>query len=70
MFIAKYIVNQIESGGGFVSIDSELDKGTTISLIIPLTLAILEGMNFKVGNSTYLLPITAIRDSFMLKGSS
>lgn len=54
----------IETIGGSISIDSTEGKGTTITLKIPLTLAIIDGMNIKVGNSCYTIPIISIKDSF------
>jgi two-component system chemotaxis sensor kinase CheA len=44
-----------------------MGKGTMITLKIPLTLAIIEGMNVKVGSSRYTIPITAIKESFSPK---
>lgn len=58
------VVKNLESIGGVVAVESELGKGTTITLKIPLTLAIIEGMNIKVGDSRYTIPITAIKESF------
>lgn len=61
------VARNIESIGGNISIDSVLGKGTTISIKIPLTLAIVDGMILKVGNSTYTLPISSIKESFRPK---
>ena len=58
------VAKNLEAVGGVVLLDSELDKGTTIILKIPLTLAIIEGMNIKVGQSRYTIPITTIKESF------
>ncbi|MCB8817547.1 chemotaxis protein CheA [Desulfosporosinus shakirovi] len=61
------VTKNIETVGGSVSIASTLDKGTTITLAIPLTLAIIDGMNIKVGNSRYTIPIISIKESFRPK---
>jgi len=61
------VVKNIESIGGSISIDSEKHKGTQITLKIPLTLAIIDGMNLKVGNSTFTIPTISIQESFRLK---
>ncbi|EHQ89990.1 chemotaxis protein CheA [Desulfosporosinus youngiae] len=61
------VTKNIEMVGGSVSIDSVPDKGTTITLKIPLTLAIIDGMNIKVGNSRYTIPIISIKESFRPK---
>lgn len=60
------VVKNIEKIGGKVFIDSESGKGTTISIKIPLTLAIIDGMNIRVGNSRYTIPINLIKESFRL----
>lgn len=54
----------VEQVGGTISISSEKGKGTTFTIKIPLTLAIVDGMNIVVGKTIFTLPITAIRQSF------
>lgn len=54
----------IEKVGGTILIDSIAGQGTTISIKIPLTLAIIDGMLVAVGKSKYIIPTTAIRESF------
>lgn len=61
------VVKEIEKVRGNIMIDSEPGQGTTISIRIPLTLAIIDGMTVKVGNSTFTIPITAIRQSYIIK---
>lgn len=61
------VSKNIESIGGSVIVDSEFGVGTTIVLKIPLTLAIIEGMNIKVGKARFTVPIVAIRESFRAK---
>lgn len=56
----------IERVGGTLSIESTQGEGTTFIISIPLTLAILNGMALSVGDSTFTLPITSIRQSFKL----
>ncbi|MHB8063216.1 MAG: chemotaxis protein CheW [Ruminiclostridium sp.] len=58
------VTKNIEMVGGSVSVDSIEDIGTTITLKIPLTLAIIDGMNVRVGSSCYTIPTTAIKESF------
>lgn len=58
------VLRNIESVGGSVSVDSEEGKGSVITIKIPLTLAIIDGMNIQVGNSRYTIPIKAIKESF------
>jgi two-component system, chemotaxis family, sensor kinase CheA len=61
------VTKNIDLVGGTVSIDSEEGVGSTFKLKIPLTLAIIDGMNIQVGNSYYTIPITAIQESFRPK---
>ncbi|PKM55081.1 MAG: chemotaxis protein CheA [Firmicutes bacterium HGW-Firmicutes-5] len=58
------VAKNIESIGGSVIVDSVFGKGTTIILKIPLTLAIIEGMNIKVGESRFTIPIVSVKESF------
>ncbi len=58
------VAKNIESIGGSVLVDSEEHIGTTIILKIPLTLAIIEGMTIRVGDSRFTIPIIAIQESF------
>ncbi len=62
------VSKNIESVGGNVIVDSEIGKGTTIILKIPLTLAIIEGMNIRVGDTRFTIPIVAIQESFRPEG--
>ncbi len=57
------VCKNIEEIGGTLSVDSVAYQGTTITLKIPLTLAIIDGMNLKVGSSCYTLPTIAIKES-------
>lgn len=58
------VKKNVESVGGVVSVSSELGQGTTITMKIPLTLAIMDGMKVTVGNSIFTIPIANIRQSF------
>lgn len=62
------VVQNINSIGGMVLVDSVSGAGTTITLKIPLTLAIVDGMMIGVGAARYTIPTTAIKDSFRPKG--
>ncbi len=50
----------IEKLGGTVSVDSVLGKGTTFTIKIPLTLAIVDGMEIGVSDDIFTIPITSI----------
>ncbi|MDP1665317.1 MAG: chemotaxis protein CheA [Methylobacter sp.] len=53
----------ILSLGGNIEIISELGKGTTIAIHLPLTLAILDGQSVAVGDETYIVPLVSIIES-------
>lgn len=61
------VAKNIQMVGGSLSVDSLADKGTTITIKIPLTLAIIDGMNIKVGKACYTIPTIAIKESFRPK---
>lgn len=58
------VKKNIESVGGTVSIASEVGEGTTMTITIPLSLAIVVGMKVTVGESIFTVPISNIRQSF------
>lgn len=53
--------------GGNVSVSSELGRGTTFTIRLPLTLAILDGQLIKVGDQTYILPLVSIVESIAMR---
>lgn len=63
------VTKNIEAVGGTINVDSTANKGTTITLKIPLTLAIIDGMNIKVGKARYTIPTISIKESFRPKDS-
>ncbi|MCW8998779.1 MAG: chemotaxis protein CheA [Kangiellaceae bacterium] len=63
MDVVKRNINNL---GGSVEIESELGKGTTFTIRLPLTLAILDGQLIKVANETYVLPLVSIIESVPL----
>ena len=54
------VKRQIDSLGGSVIIESIPDKGTTITLKIPLTLAIIDGLLVRLGNELYVIPLSVV----------
>jgi two-component system chemotaxis sensor kinase CheA len=50
----------VEALRGAISIDSDEGHGTTVSLRLPLTLAIIEGFAVGVGEAPYVLPLDAV----------
>ncbi len=60
-------LRNIEAMNGRVDIQSVEGKGSTFVLRIPLTLAIIEGMLVRVGDSAYTLPLLSIREHVRAK---
>jgi two-component system chemotaxis sensor kinase CheA len=58
------VVTNLELVGGTVSVESIPGEGAIFIMKIPLTLAIIEGMNIKLGKSKYTIPIVSIKQSF------
>jgi two-component system chemotaxis sensor kinase CheA len=58
------VKRSIEALKGRVEISSEVGKGTTFAIHLPLTLAITDGMLVKVGKERYIIPTINIYKSF------
>ena len=58
------VTKNIQAVGGSVSVDSSPGEGTTITLKLPLTLAIIDGMTVRTGKSRYTIPTASIKESF------
>ncbi|QJQ05249.1 chemotaxis protein CheA [Undibacterium piscinae] len=57
------VKRNIAAMGGVVDIRSAKGFGTTITISLPLTLAILDGMSIKVGDEIYILPLGFVMES-------
>ncbi len=49
--------------GGHVEIQSKQGTGTTIRILLPLTLAILDGISVRVADEVFILPLNAVMES-------
>lgn len=56
--------NKIEELSGNIYIDSELGVGTTFTLKVPLTLAILQGVKIKIADSIFIVSTKSISKTF------
>ncbi|MGM8848903.1 chemotaxis protein CheA [Salinicola halophyticus] len=57
------VKRNIQAMGGHVEILSKPNQGTTTRIVLPLTLAILDGMSIRCGGETFLLPLNAVLES-------
>ncbi|XBS68391.1 chemotaxis protein CheA [Acerihabitans sp. KWT182] len=57
------VKRNIQAMGGHVDILSQAGKGTTIRILLPLTLAILDGMSVRVSEDVFILPLNTVMES-------
>jgi len=57
------VYRNIQTLGGSVDLSSRAGLGTTVTLSVPLTLAIMEAMTIGSCGDTYVLPLTAVVES-------
>lgn len=57
------VKRNIQTLGGRIEIESAQGKGTRISIRLPLTLAILDGLSVAVGDQTFIAPLNFITES-------
>lgn len=60
----------IEKVSGSISVESKVGAGTVFTIKIPLTLAIVDGMEIAVAKDTFTIPITSIKQTFKLSDST
>ncbi|MBH9575899.1 chemotaxis protein CheA [Inhella proteolytica] len=64
------VKKNITSLGGTVEIDSAEGYGMKVSVRLPLTLAIMDGMSVGVGDEVYILPLSSVVESFQVKSDT
>ena len=64
------VVRNITSLNGTVEIDSAEGYGMKVSVRLPLTLAIMDGMSVGVGDEVYILPLSSVVESFLVKADA
>ena len=57
------VKRNIQAMGGHVEIMSQAGQGSTTRIVLPLTLAILDGMSVKVGSEIFILPLSCVMES-------
>ena len=61
------VKRNIQNMGGHVQLSSRPGAGTTTRIVLPLTLAILDGMSVKVGDEVFILPLNHVTESLQPK---
>ena len=64
------VKKNIAALNGTVEIDSSEGYGMKVSVRLPLTLAIMDGMSVGVGNEVYILPLSSVIESFQVKADA
>ncbi len=60
------VKNNIERLGGQIAVSSSPGRGTSITLRIPLTLAIIQTLLVRVGDQNMAIPLSAVQETFRL----
>jgi two-component system chemotaxis sensor kinase CheA len=60
------VKKNITALGGTVELQSEAGKGSRVTVRLPLTLAIMDGMSVAVGNEIYILPLASVVESLQM----
>lgn len=80
-FSTKDVVNEISGRGvgmdvvkeklaalaGFIEVFTKKDKGTTFTLTLPITLAIIKALLVKVGTEKFAIPLTTISETIVIE---
>ena len=61
------VKSNIESIGGSILLDSKPNEGTTFTIKIPLTLAIIDGMSVAVGDMSIIIPMVSVQEAIRCK---
>jgi two-component system chemotaxis sensor kinase CheA len=61
------VATKVRSLGGSLELDTAIGYGTTITLRLPVTLAIIHALLTRAGDEVYALPITHVVETFVLK---
>ncbi len=61
------VLKGINSMQGKIEVKTEIDKGTLIRIILPLTVGIIDGMVVRIGREKFIIPTEYIKRTFQLK---
>jgi two-component system chemotaxis sensor kinase CheA len=60
---------KISSIGGFCDVETRKDEGTTVTLTLPITLAIIKALLVRVGTERFAVPLTSISETHVIAHS-
>ena len=64
------VIRNITALNGTVEIDSAEGEGMKVSVRLPLTMAIMDGMSVGVGHEVYILPLSSVVESFLVNAEA
>lgn len=64
------VKNNIAALSGMIEIDSEVGRGTSITITLPITLAIIKALIVQVAGKTYAVPINSVLETLMVDEST
>lgn len=60
------VLTNIRKVGGIIDVDSEIGRGTTLTLTLPLTIAIIQTLMVRTGDRLFAIPLAAIVETLRL----
>jgi len=64
------VKNNISALSGMIEMTSEVGKGTTMIITLPITLAIIKALIVRVAGKTYAIPINSVQETLMIPASA
>lgn len=64
------VKNNIASLSGMIEMESEVGVGTSITITLPITLAIIKALIIRVCDKTYAIPINSVMETMMVEAST
>lgn len=61
--------NTIDGLGGSIDVFSRVGLGTRVTLRLPVTMAIIDGLRVRLGNSIYVIPLAAVEECVEMDAS-
>jgi two-component system chemotaxis sensor kinase CheA len=63
------VINKVRDIGGHVQITTETGKGTTIIMLLPISVSIIGGLLVNISNEKFVLPLTSITTTLKINNN-